>query len=126
MSTTTCGMDFDSSFPDPPKMIRDLKARGMNLLLWTANRSSGQLFQEGWAKGFLFPSKWPAADIRRPEVYNWFKEKLNAYVRVGVKGYKIDRGEENEMPDSAENQLSVLVTAIFDPLSLTACQAPAS
>jgi alpha-glucosidase (family GH31 glycosyl hydrolase) len=70
--------------------------------------------------------QWPAADIRRPEVYNWFKEKLNANVRVGVKGYKIDRGEENEMPDSAENQLSVLVTAIFDPLSLTACQAPAS
>jgi alpha-D-xyloside xylohydrolase len=102
------GMDFDSSFPDPSKMIRDLKARGMNLLLWTANRSSGQLFEEGSAKGFLFPSKWPAADIRRPEVYNWFKGKLNAYVRVGVKGYKIDRGEENEMPDSAENQLSVL------------------
>lgn len=102
------GMDFDSSFPDPPKMIRDLNARGMNLLLWTANRSSGQLFQEGSAKGFLFPSKWPAADVRRPEVYNWFKEKLNAYVRLGVKGYKIDRGEENEMPDSVENELSVL------------------
>jgi len=101
-------MDFDSSFPDPPKMIHDLNDRGMNLLLWTANRCSGDLFKEGSAKGYLFPLKWPAADIRRPEVYDWFKQKLNAYVGMGVKGYKIDRGEENEMPELAENEMAVL------------------
>ncbi|HEX3351379.1 MAG TPA: TIM-barrel domain-containing protein [Terriglobales bacterium] len=101
-------MDFDSSFPDPAKMIHDLNDRGMNLLLWTANRCSGDLYKEGSAKGYLFPLKWPAADIRRPEVYDWFKQKLNAYVRMGVKGYKIDRGEENEMPESVENELAVL------------------
>ncbi len=101
-------MDFDSSFPDPAKMIHDLNDRGMNLLLWSANRCSGDLFKEGSDKGYLFPLKWPAADIRRPEVYDWFKQKLNAYVRMGVKGYKIDRGEENEMPELAENELAVL------------------
>ena len=78
-------MDFDSSFPDPAKMIHDLNDRGMNLLLWTANRCSGDLFKEGSAKGYLFPLKWPAADIRRPEVYDWFKQKLDAYVRLGIK-----------------------------------------
>jgi len=102
------GMDFDASFPNPAKMIHDLNDRGMNLLLWTANRCSGELFREGSSKGYLFPLKWPAADIRRPEVYDWFKQKLNAYVRLGVKGYKIDRGEEGEMPEQAENQLAVL------------------
>jgi alpha-D-xyloside xylohydrolase len=101
-------MDFDSSFPDPAKMIHDLNDRGMNLLLWTANRCSGDLFREGSAKGYLFPLKWPAADIRRPEVYDWFKQKLNAYVRMGVKGYKIDRGEEAEMPELVENEFAVL------------------
>jgi alpha-glucosidase (family GH31 glycosyl hydrolase) len=101
-------MDFDSSFPDPPKMIRDLNDRGMTLLLWIANRCSGKMFDEGSAKGYLFPVKWPAADIRRPEVYDWWKEKLNAYVRMGIKGYKIDRGEEGEMPRSLENQFAVL------------------
>ena len=101
-------MDFDASFPDPAKMIRDLNARGMNLLLWTANRCSSGLSEQGSAKGYLFPYQWPAADIQRPEVYQWFKDKLNAYVGLGVKGYKIDRGEENEMPESVENQLSVL------------------
>jgi len=101
-------MDFDSSFPDPAKMIHDLHDRGMNLLLWTANRCSGDLFKEGSAKGYLFALQWPAADIRRPEVYDWFKQKLDAYVRVGIKGYKIDRGEEGEMPESLENQFAVL------------------
>jgi alpha-D-xyloside xylohydrolase len=101
-------MDFDSSFPDPAKMIHDLNDRGINLLLWTANRCSGDLFREGSAKGYLFPLKWPAADIRRPEVYDWFKQKLNAYVRLGVKGYKIDRGEEAEMPELVENEFAVL------------------
>ena len=41
-------------------------------------------------------------------MYDWWKEKLNAYVRLGIKGYKIDRGEEKEMPDSLQNQFAVL------------------
>ena len=102
------GMDFDSSFPDPPKMIQDLHDRGMNLLLWTANRCSGKLFEEGFAKGYLFSYKWPAADVRRPEVDDWWKAKLNAYVRMGIKGYKIDRGEEGELPNSLQNEFAVL------------------
>lgn len=102
------GMDFDSSFPDPPRMLHELNERGIKLLLWSANRCSGKMFEEGSARAYLFPYKWPAADIRRPEVYNWWKQKLNAYVRLGVKGYKIDRGEESEMPDALENQFAVL------------------
>jgi len=102
-------MDFDSSFPDPPEMIHDLNERGMNLLLWVANRNSSGLFAEGSAKHYLFPFKWPAADIQREEVSTWFKDRLNGYVRLGIKGYKIDRGEENEMPDSFQNQQAVLL-----------------
>jgi alpha-glucosidase (family GH31 glycosyl hydrolase) len=101
-------MDLDSSFPDPPRMIRDLKERGINLMVWIANRSSGRLYEEGKAKGYLFPGNWPAAEIERPEVYSWFKEKLSAYVRLGIKGYKIDRGDEDEMPRAVENQNAVL------------------
>ncbi|MGA8232779.1 MAG: TIM-barrel domain-containing protein, partial [Candidatus Acidiferrales bacterium] len=39
-------MDFDPSFPDPDKMIRDLEDRGIYLLLWIANRNNNRLFQE--------------------------------------------------------------------------------
>lgn len=102
-------MDFDPSFPDPSRMIRDLRDRGMYLTLWIANRCSSRLFEEGSAKGYLFDSPWPAADLRRPEVYHWFKGELDNYVRQGVRGYKIDRGEEDEMPRSIENLHAILM-----------------
>ena len=101
-------MDFDPGFPNPSQMISDLKERGMNLLLWIANRCSAQLLEEGSAKGYVFPREWPAADVRRPEVYAWFKDKLAAYVGLGVRGYKIDRGEESEMPPYLENVNAIL------------------
>jgi alpha-D-xyloside xylohydrolase len=101
-------MDFDSSFPDPDKMIADLQSHGMNLMLWIANRCSSRLFTEGSANGYLFDKPWPAADVRRPEVYSWFEGQLNLYVRRGVKGYKIDRGDEGEMPLAVENVNAIL------------------
>jgi alpha-D-xyloside xylohydrolase len=101
-------MDFDASFPDPPKMVRDLHDRGMNLIIWVANRSWNQLLTEGAARRYLFFGRGSAADMRNPDAYAWFKDKLNEYVRLGVKGYKIDRGEEDEMPLTVENLNAIL------------------
>jgi alpha-D-xyloside xylohydrolase len=101
-------MDFDASFPDPPKMIRDLHDRGMNLLLWIANRSWNQLLVEGSARRYLYFGRGSAADMQIPGAHAWFKDKLNEYVRLGVKGYKIDRGEEDELPLSDENLNAIL------------------
>jgi alpha-D-xyloside xylohydrolase len=101
-------MDFDSSFPDPPKMIRDLNDRGMNLLIWVANRAWNQLYFEGSAGQYLYFGKSSAADMKSPAAYNWFKDKLNAYVRLGIKGYKVDRGEEDELPLADENLNAIL------------------
>jgi alpha-D-xyloside xylohydrolase len=101
-------MDFDASFPDPPKMIQDLRERGMNLLIWIANRAWNQLQAEGSARRYLYFGRGSAADMRNPDAYLWFKDKLNEYVRLGVKGYKIDRGEEDEMPLADENLNAIL------------------
>jgi alpha-D-xyloside xylohydrolase len=101
-------MDFDDSFPNPQKMIRDLHDRGMNLLIWIANRAWNQLQVEGSARQYLFFGRGSAADMRIPGAYDWFKDKLNAYVRLGVKGYKIDRGEEDELPLAEENLNAML------------------
>ena len=49
-------------------------------------------------------SDWPAADMDNPNAYNWFKNNLNVFVNMGVKGYKIDRGAEGEMPHSEQNK----------------------
>jgi alpha-D-xyloside xylohydrolase len=105
-------MDFDEGFPDPAGMIAALRERGLNLLLWIANRSANGLLEEGVKNGYLFAPEiytdWPAADLRQPAAYDWFKQKLDAYVSLGVKGYKIDRGEEGEMPDAVQNQMVTL------------------
>ncbi|HWY45082.1 MAG TPA: TIM-barrel domain-containing protein [Candidatus Sulfotelmatobacter sp.] len=101
-------MDFDESFPDPPKMIGDLRERGMNLLIWVANRAWNQLQTEGSARRYLYFGRGSAADMKNPYAYVWFKDKLNEYVRLGVKGYKIDRGEEDELPLADENINAIL------------------
>jgi alpha-D-xyloside xylohydrolase len=101
-------MDFDASFPDPPKMVSDLRARGMNLLIWVANRAWNQLQTEGSARGYLYFGRGSAADMKNPQAYDWFKDKLNQYVHIGVKGYKIDRGEEDELPLADENLNAIL------------------
>lgn len=99
-------LDFDSSFPNPSQMVSDLNARGMKLLVWITNRCKNHLYDEGNTNGYLFSgySDWPAADMRNTNAYNWFKSELNAFVNLGIKGYKIDRGEEGEMPNSAQNE----------------------
>jgi alpha-D-xyloside xylohydrolase len=101
-------MDFDPSFPDPSKMVRDLNDRGMNLLIWVANRTWNQLYTEGSARQYLYFGKGSAADMKSPAAYNWFKDELNEYVRLGIKGYKVDRGEEDELPLSDENLNAIL------------------
>lgn len=101
-------MDFDASFPDPPKMVSDLRERGMNLLIWVANRAWNQLQTEGSARRYLYFGRGSAADMKNPYAYAWFKDKLNEYVRLGVKGYKIDRGEEDELPLVDENINAIL------------------
>jgi alpha-D-xyloside xylohydrolase len=109
-------MDFDETFPDPAAMIRELRERGLNLLLWIANRSANTLLEEGRRDGYLFSpdvyTDWPAADLRRPEAYAWLEKKLDAYVVLGVRGYKADRGEEAEMPDAAQNRLVTLLVKL--------------
>ena len=101
-------MDFDSTFPNPPQMISDLNTRGMKLILWTANRCYNGLLTDAKANNYNFAVNTygdsPAADVRLSNAYDWFKKKLDTFVTLGVRGYKIDRGEEGEQPDSAQNE----------------------
>ena len=102
-------MDFDNSFPSPKKMISDLHDRGMYLIVWVANRLTNSAYEEGLKKGYMFDGPFSAADISRPEVYNWLKAKFDTLVNFGIRGYKIDRGEEGEMPRSLENEFAILL-----------------
>ena len=111
--------DFDSSFPNPSQMIQTLKQTyGLNTLLWIANRlSNNQLTaaqnSNGTYQYFNGYTSTPAADVRDPTTAAWFKSDLSIFVNMGVKGFKIDRGGEGEMPNSVNNQ----VVQLFDQLA---------
>lgn len=104
--------DFDGSFPNPAQMVSDLQARGINLLLWVSNRaySGTTLHTDANTNGWLFPTVAPeggggsGVDVRIPAAETYFKNHLDTFANLGVKGYKIDRGDEKEMPDDAENE----------------------
>jgi alpha-D-xyloside xylohydrolase len=110
MDFNPAGDWFPDGVPNGQAMIDYLEAKGYKLLLWIANRCEDTLKTEGEAYGYLFTgyTSRPAADVRRPEVYDWFKDKLDTFVSMGVKGYKVDRGHEGEQPDSAENEVVYL------------------
>jgi len=80
----------------------------MKLILWTANRCYNGLSDRRKSNNYNFAVNTygdsPAADVRLSNAYDWFKKKLDTFVTLGVRGYKIDRGEEGEQPDSAQNE----------------------
>lgn len=49
-----------------------------------------------------------ALDLTIPEAYEYFKERMAYFPDTGIKGYKIDRGEEGEMPSWEQNIQSYL------------------
>ena len=100
---------FDTSekgFPDPEVMVNTLDSQGYKLLLWIANRVQNKLREAGNKQGYLFEdyTNRPAADMRNQEAYQWFTDYLDVYPKLGIRGYKIDRGHEGEMPESVENE----------------------
>ena len=70
-----------------------------------------QLYNDSADNGWLFPDVdpihfyGPALNLSIPAAYDYFKEKLSYFTSIGVKGYKIDRGEEGEMPGTCRSYL---------------------
>ena len=98
---------------------------GIDFQVWIANRAQPgtKLFNASTANRWLFPNNNPlgglgaALDLSIKEAYNYFDESLKYFPAVGVKGYKIDRGEEGEMPDYAQNeQMALFIDLAYDSI----------
>jgi len=123
--------DFDSGptgFPDPEGMMKDLASRNMYLLGWIANRANNGMLTDpifapaifSAANGFAGDfTTTPGLDLRRPEVFAHFKNQLrDNFVKRGMRGFKIDRGEQGEVPVALQNELAVLTAkAAYDATS---------
>lgn len=66
----------------------------MNTELYNTSKANG------WLMPGIDPNQFlgPALNLSILAAYDYFLEKLSYFPKAGVKGYKIDRGEEHEMP----------------------------
>lgn len=113
--------DFDpAQYPDPEGFIKNLTDYGFDFQVWIANRAQlgTTLYNESLKNGWLYPDFQPlgnlgeALDLNIPEAYQYFEEQLEYFPNVGVKGYKIDRGEEGEIPVYEQNEQMDLFIAL--------------
>ena len=104
-----CDFLWDSRvFPDPEGMLKRIKEKGLNICVWI-NSYIGQesyLFDEGMEKGYFIKRKngrvwqwdmWQPGmaivDFTNPEAYQWFQDKLEVLIDMGVDCFKTDFGE---------------------------------
>ncbi|KAF4303866.1 Glycoside hydrolase family 31 [Botryosphaeria dothidea] len=116
--------DFNlTAYPTPAEFIANLTDRGFDFQVWVANRATPDtlLWNASVANDWLFDFDYatlqgslagPALNLSIPEAYDFFSDHLQAFTDLGVKGYKIDRGEEEEMPVWEQN----IQMALFEQL----------
>ncbi|WP_099466810.1 alpha-xylosidase [Konateibacter massiliensis] len=104
-----CNFKWDSkTFQDPVGMLRRMKAKKLKICVWInpyiAQKSP--LFQEGMKNHYLVEyangdvwqwDRWQAGmglvDFTNPEAYEWYQEKLEKLIDMGVDCFKTDFGE---------------------------------
>ena len=98
-----CDYQFSASrFPDPQKMIADLKQDGFHISLWQLpyfvpkNRLFPELVEKNLvvrdAKGNL-PDEDAILDFSNPAAVEWYQARLADLLRMGVGAIKVDFGE---------------------------------
>ncbi|CAK7219549.1 hypothetical protein SBRCBS47491_003890 [Sporothrix bragantina] len=126
--------DFDPKFyPSPAAFITNLTKRGYDFQVWVANRAFlyTQLFNDSSANHWLYPGidpvqfLGPALNLSIPAAYDYYRTRLVDFVSsMGIRGFKIDRGEEREMPDSEQNKLQNLFLTLCDEVMQKVWGAP--
>jgi alpha-glucosidase (family GH31 glycosyl hydrolase) len=120
--------DFDPTFyPDPEGFLSNLKNEyGIDFAVWVANRGQQGtlLYNVSLANNWQIPPTssmvgglGPALNLSLPDAYAYFEQKLAYFPTTGVRGYKIDRGEEGEMPDWSQNiQMSLFLQLAYNTM----------
>ncbi len=99
-----CDFEFDSKrFPDPAKMIGDLREDGFRLSLWQLPyfTPKNPLYHEAAQAGLFvknqggdLPAEDGVLDFSNPLAVEWYQEKLRELLKLGVAVFKVDFGED--------------------------------
>ena len=95
-------------FPDPEGMLKRIKAKNLNICVWINSyiAQESYLFDEGMEKGYLVKKangdvwQWDMwqpgmalVDFTNPAAYQWYQDKLEVLMDMGVDCFKTDFGE---------------------------------
>jgi alpha-glucosidase (family GH31 glycosyl hydrolase) len=97
--------------PNFPAMVRWLDANGARTMLWIAPFLQGKMAEEGQARGLTLPGQmrprngnnYPLVDLTNPAGRKFWQDGFAKLLRLGVAGYKLDRGEEDIPDDGPEH-----------------------
>jgi alpha-D-xyloside xylohydrolase len=100
--------DFEidpNRLPNFVEMVDWLNEQGMQMVLWIAPFFQGKMEQEALAKGYNLAGQrpqrnnYPLCDFTNPEAKAYWQEGFSKLLKLGVAGFKLDRGEEG-IPES--------------------------
>ncbi len=89
-------------FPDPAKLMADLKEQGFRITLWQYTYLTGKndLWKEMVARGYhvkndggRLPDEDATLDFSNPEAVKWYQDKIRDLLKLGVGAIKVDFGE---------------------------------
>jgi alpha-glucosidase (family GH31 glycosyl hydrolase) len=111
--------EIDSErLPNFPAMVKWLGASGTHTMLWIAPFLQGRMAEEGQTRGFTLAGQkrpangnnYPLVDLTNPAARKFWQDGFRKLLRLGVAGFKLDRGEE-DIPDDGPER-------VFDGRSL--------
>jgi alpha-D-xyloside xylohydrolase len=98
-----CDYKFSKTrFPEPEKMIQDLKRQGFHICLWQLPyfTPDNELYRDAIEKGYVvfdsdgnLPTEDAIVDFSNPEAVKWYQGLLEGLLRQGVEAIKVDFGE---------------------------------
>ena len=101
---------YDDFEIDPQRLpnfeasVKWLNSHNTQMLLWIAPFLQGRMEKEGQEKGFTLagqkpsPSNYPMVDLSNPAAKAYWQAGIEKLLKLGVAGFKLDRGEE-QIPD---------------------------
>jgi len=98
--------EIDSQrLPNFAESVQWLNGQQTQMLLWIASFFQGHMKEEALQKGYTLPGQkpsiqnYPLADLSNPAAKAYWQSGIEKLLRLGVAGFKLDRGEE-QIPDS--------------------------
>ncbi|MGH7782400.1 MAG: TIM-barrel domain-containing protein, partial [Candidatus Binatia bacterium] len=101
--------DFEIDYkrlPNFDAMVKWLNFHDTKTVLWIAPFFQGKMDEEATAKGYILAGQvrpasgnnFPMVDLSNPEAKAYWQAGIEKLLKLGIAGFKLDRGEEN-IPD---------------------------